>query len=66
MASAIDTGCGHVWNTLLSSVARAPSKGLRIAIASAAPAANAVYLDYARHYLKAREGILPAEPDPVL
>ncbi len=34
--------------------------------ASAAPAANAVYLDYARHYLKAREGILPAEPDPVL
>jgi myo-inositol catabolism protein IolC len=27
---------------------------------------RAVYLDYARHYLKAREGILPAEPDPVL
>ena len=25
-----------------------------------------VYLDYARHYLKAREGMLPAEPDPVL
>jgi myo-inositol catabolism protein IolC len=25
-----------------------------------------VYLDYARHYLKAREGMLSAEPDPVL
>ena len=27
---------------------------------------RAAYLDYARFYLKAREGMLPAEPDPVL
>ena len=27
---------------------------------------RAAYLDYARYYLKAREGMLPAEPDPVL
>jgi myo-inositol catabolism protein IolC len=27
---------------------------------------RAAYLDYARYYLKAREGTLPAEPDPVL
>jgi hypothetical protein len=27
---------------------------------------RAAYLDHARYYLKAREGMLPAEPDPVL
>ena len=27
---------------------------------------RAAYLDYAGYYLKAREGKLPAEPDPVL
>jgi myo-inositol catabolism protein IolC len=27
---------------------------------------RAAYLDYARYYLKARDGTLPAEPDPVL
>jgi myo-inositol catabolism protein IolC len=27
---------------------------------------RAAYLDYGRYYLKAREGMLPAEPDPVL
>ena len=27
---------------------------------------RAAYLDYARYYLKAREGTLPAEPDSAL
>ena len=34
--------------------------------AIAALTGRAAYLDYAGYYLKAREGKLPAEPDPVL